>query len=147
MNEFQRPAAGRLADTDVAPRRLLRQFHNRHRCLKRKAGVVGCGINGHRRTVGPKPLFGDKGIYRLERIDDGFERSIPVAVAAKVHNRLFGHGDFGTKRILVRCPAQSVDARRGRTLRGFSGAESQVFARWQAEPNPAQLQARGHGKT
>ena len=50
MDELQRLAAGRKANLDVALGQILRRLGDRHRGLVLETGVVGLGVNRHRRA-------------------------------------------------------------------------------------------------
>ena len=56
---------GRFADGEVALRRGWGLGSDRHRRLELEAGVVGRGVDRHRRPVGLETLLVDVGVKRL----------------------------------------------------------------------------------
>ena len=87
MDEFERAAVGRLADGDVAVRRVLRRLRERHCGLVIEAVIVGRREDRHRQAVGLQAFLVDVGFDLLERRRDGVEGLVPGAGALDVDDR------------------------------------------------------------
>ena len=76
MDELERPAGRRLADGDVAFRRVVRRCRDRHRGPNVEAGVVGLGVDRHRRAGRLDALLVEIFVERLEGVDQRVEGAL-----------------------------------------------------------------------
>src|SRR5262245_42508592 len=80
MDDFQRIAFGRLDRARVLGH-ALRLLVDGNFGQEGEAGVVGRGVDDHRIAGGLDALLVEQGGQRLERLDQGVERRIPIGGA------------------------------------------------------------------